>query len=67
LYREIGLRDCFENGETVSLLISASESETFIYVNGALVERKKGFTLIGPDTSTLAQIVLGASASGEQY
>ncbi|MBT3481018.1 MAG: hypothetical protein HN457_06285 [Opitutales bacterium] len=55
MYREIGLRDCFENGET------------FIYVNGTLAERGKGFTFIGPDTSTFAQIVLGASASGEQY
>jgi len=66
-YREIGLRDCLENGETVSLLISSSETDAFIYVNGVLAERTPGFTLIDPDASNTAQIVLGSSASGEQY
>lgn len=66
-YREIGLRDCLVNGENVSLLISSSETDTFIYVNGVLAERKPSFTLIDPDASTSSQIVLGSSASGEQY
>lgn len=66
-YSEIGLRDCLENGETVSLLISSSENDTFIYVNGILAERKPGFTLIDPHASTSARIVLGTNANGEQY
>ncbi len=65
-YREIGLRDCLDQGQRRDLLISSDESGTRIFLDGVLAKEAKGFRLLDPNSQTDGQLIVGNNAQGTQ-
>lgn len=63
-YAEIGRRKIFAGEKFVELVVCSEGDRTYVYVNGAIVETRSDFPLLGPDNAFVGSLAIGNSADG---